>query len=190
MQPNTIPAYLICFKTLTSFGSVKVKAYHSIDVTGWFTPDTTGDYSFQVNYKQRYQLDANGQSMGKLEMHNPGMCWYVLSHCFNCGLIANVYRPQWHTDTTKTMTLNAGSWYPIRMRYQSGCGGGEFRLRLCDNGNCQPLNVLNVATEQVTDFPVTVRISELCVSVINTVGLEWIYRTGSSGSSICHRFTN
>lgn len=38
----------------------------------YFRPETMGNYSFQIQYTQRGQLDVNGHSIGSLEEHNPG----------------------------------------------------------------------------------------------------------------------
>ena len=68
---------------------------------------------------------------------NPGMCW-----------------PEKHTDTTPYFNASADVYYPLRWRYQSGCGGGSAQLRVCYNSSCQPLLPLNVTTNTTQELPV------------------------------------
>ena len=72
---------------------------------------------------------------------NPGMCW-----------------PEYHTDTTGYFNASAGVYYPVRVRFQSGCGGGHLELRLCEqaSGNCDTLSPLNVTTNTTQQLPLLI----------------------------------
>lgn len=70
-----------------------------------------------------------------------GMCWI-----------------QHHTATTPTMPLTSSQYYPLRLRYQAGCGGGSIAVSVCDGAgqNCQLLSPLDVSTGPTNEFPITV----------------------------------
>jgi hypothetical protein len=63
---------------------------------------TAATLTFALRYSQRAELDVAGQSIGSLEMHNPGMCW-----------------PETTTHTTSAIQVSAGQFVPMRLRYQS-----------------------------------------------------------------------
>ncbi|EDQ85146.1 uncharacterized protein MONBRDRAFT_29494 [Monosiga brevicollis MX1] len=131
----------------TSF-SLSVGAYDSFDVSGYFLPKFSGSFAMQVHHDQDSLVEINGLSAGKLEMHNPGMCW-----------------PEYHTDTTAYFNATAGVYYPLRLRYQSGCGGGKVELRLCEAGSdCVVLSPLNVTTNTSQEVPVLVTTEAILVS--------------------------
>lgn len=109
--------------------TINLGAYESFDIQGYLQVDTAGDYTFQIEYTQRGQLDINGASIGSLETWNIGMCWLTTS-----------------TDNTNPMTLHANTFYPIRLRYQSGCGGGHITVRLCLSGVCNNINPLMISS--------------------------------------------
>lgn len=75
-----------------------------------------------------------------MALDNPGMCW-----------------PEHHTDTTPYFNATADVYYPIRLRYQSGCGGGHVELRVCSaSGVCVPLSPLNVTTNTTNQLPLLI----------------------------------
>ncbi len=130
--------------TYQHYDRISIDNYQSYDVSGWYSPLVSGSYTFQLSYDQRAELDINSQSIGSLEMHNPGMCW-----------------PEHSQHTTSSMILELGSWYPLRLRYQSGCGGGWVSLSQCDSqgNNCvpiEPLALYTVNNNQNLEIPVTV----------------------------------
>lgn len=62
-----------------------------------------------------------------------------------------------HTDTTGYFNATANVYYPIRLRYQSGCEGGHIELRLCEaSGTCSTLSPLNVTTNTTEQLPLLV----------------------------------
>eukprot|EP00708_Paratrimastix_pyriformis_P002341 GAFH01001086.1.p1 GENE.GAFH01001086.1~~GAFH01001086.1.p1 ORF type:complete len:629 (-),score=187.63 GAFH01001086.1:111-1850(-) len=122
------------------FDSIDLANYHSIDISGFFRPPTTGNYEFQIGYKHRGQLDVAGKSIGGLEMHNPGMCWI-----------------QHQSHSTGPLQLTQGTDVPIRLRYQAGCGGGSISLTVQFNGGgFVPLDPLLVYTRPATEQPLVI----------------------------------
>jgi hypothetical protein len=72
--------------------------------------------------------------------------------------------PEEHTDTTAYFNASADVYYPIRWRFQSGCGGGSAQLRVCYNGSCQPLLPLNVTTNTTEELPVLITRSAIILA--------------------------
>eukprot|EP01147_Barroeca_monosierra_P007468 gene7468-544_t len=127
---------------------ISVDAYDSIDISGYFQPSRNGTYSFQIHFKQAAQITTPGGTAGHLEMHNPGMCWV-----------------QYHTDKTSLFNASSAVYYPINLKYQSGCGGGHIQVSVCEAGaSCELLSSLNITTNQTEALPVFVDHTAVLVS--------------------------
>jgi hypothetical protein len=143
---------------LADLSHVSLGAYDSFDVSGFFVPGADdasgGPLSLQLHLTQRGQVDlalpdGSTLSAGSLEMHNPGMCW-----------------PETATHTTGAAALNASGAYPLRLRFQSGCGGGWVELHVCfANATCAPVQPLQLTTQPNAEAPVTVWPDALELSV-------------------------
>ncbi|GIQ83844.1 hypothetical protein KIPB_005234 [Kipferlia bialata] len=117
--------------------------YRSINVTGYFNPLEDGAYAFRQEHSQDMRLTLGSQRTGSLEMHNPGMCW-----------------PEHFAD--ELHNVMAGPSYgpiPMTVEYQSGCGGGWFKLRCRKESDNQweqipDLALYNNENEPSADLPV------------------------------------
>lgn len=78
---------------------------------------------------------------------NPGMCW-----------------PEYHTVTTPPFNASSHAYTPIRVRYQSGCGGGHVEVRVCEGGACHLLFSTNVTSSPTRAMPVFVNDDAILVS--------------------------
>jgi len=130
-------------------GRTSIGAYDSFDVNGYVTVPVDGSYSFQITHTQRGQLDIAGQSVGKLETWNIGMCWI-----------------QTNTETTSPISMKAGQFYPIRLRYQSGCGGGWIELNQCDTTGCHAIGNNYISSQATLDTPIAVYPDYIAVSSV------------------------
>ena len=73
---------------------------------------------FVLKSKSKVCLHPHTNTHTYMRTHaHTGMCW-----------------PETHTDNTAAVHVVAGQFYPIRLRYQSGCGGGFVDVRVCVNG--------------------------------------------------------
>ncbi|GIQ86150.1 hypothetical protein KIPB_007946, partial [Kipferlia bialata] len=117
--------------------------YSSLNVTGFFSPLEDGEYAFRMEYSQCMRLTVGSASVGKLEFHNPGMCW-----------------PE-HFDDELHHVMAGPSYGPIPMivEYQGGCGGGWFHLLARKESATEwvqipDLEIYNNEDEPSADLPV------------------------------------
>jgi len=131
-------------------GRIEIGAYDSFDISGYLQVPKSGQYALQFESNQRGRIDFNGDSAGKLEEWNIGMCWLGVN-----------------THTTSMQVLDANKLYPLRVRYQSGCGGGHIDIRLCNAMNqCYNLNPMYVKTDQTQhEVPIIVFEDRLVVAL-------------------------
>ncbi|KAJ4460243.1 putative protein tyrosine kinase [Paratrimastix pyriformis] len=103
--------------------------YSSIDVSGYFKPPVDGQYAFRMYNKHRGQLDMDGASCGSLApSSNPLLCYLSYdSHSF-----------------IKSMERKTSYW--MRLREQSGCGGGNYQLYVTVPGSDETLFSADLVT--------------------------------------------
>lgn len=72
---------------------------------------------------------------------------------------------QYHTDKTSLFNASSAVYYPINLKYQSGCGGGHIQVSVCEAGaSCELLSSLNITTNQTEALPVFVDHTAVLVS--------------------------
>ncbi|KAJ4458966.1 hypothetical protein PAPYR_5257 [Paratrimastix pyriformis] len=101
---------------LQSF-DISMGEYSSIDVSGYFKPSVDGTYTFRIENPHFGQLTVDGIS---------------------CG---SVTADEWPCSPTPTshsisMPMVRKQSYPIHLREQAGCGGGNHKVFVCGARHC------------------------------------------------------
>lgn len=121
-------------------GRINVPAYHSYEVSGQMMVPKSGKYQVRLQHNQRGQVQTEGMDAGSLELWNVGMCW-----------------TNEQNEYTGFINMEAGKFYPLNLKFQSGCGGGWFQVYLCDEAhNCNSLGPLDVFTSNTAETPINV----------------------------------
>ncbi|KAJ4458952.1 hypothetical protein PAPYR_5237 [Paratrimastix pyriformis] len=95
---------------------------------GYFKPPVDGQYTFRIYNKHRGQLDMDGYSCGGLQPNDPGMCWQTY-HSYSF---------------TKFMERKTSYW--IRLREQSGCAGGNYKVYVTIPGESETILPADLVT--------------------------------------------